>query len=522
MKKRTIRLVSLLVSIIMLITAITACTPDSSETETEAARAENDPDVLVWETGLSSEYAQVVQEAVNGYLSDKGAGYTVKILSDVGSPSETESRIEKITNLHKNGQQIDLITCQSAVLSRSYEMLTYDDMYLEASKEVLMPLNDFLKSEDGVKVSDCLTERDLEKNEIYGTIYGLPVGSSVIYRAFSYNKVLLDKYDIDIEDLSDNIFENIDIIKTIYEGETAELPDDEKEKFAGVAYNESLYDNLGMPSLLQLVCDFIMLDDNGKFISAFETERFRELAENTKELNELGLLYFARDRGDFNNFVAASQMVYTDEIYESVQYVYKDNETLDEIETVVIPNLDEPIGEAMSGTTTVGITNWSANKENALDFLTRLFSDSELANIVRYGVEGEDYVVTEDGFAELTPESRTDFGANTNLYLIYPQEDNEIYSRDEITEFRGRYDSYFPYGFRFDYSPVKTEVDAVRVAVYGGLKGYSPEYEDLITGRVDDVDAAIDKLNSDLKAAGIDRIIEEANRQLEEWRKNKE
>ncbi len=39
------------------------------------------------------------------------------------------------------------------------------------------------------------------------------------------------------------------------------------------------------------------------------------------------------------------------------------------------------------------------------------------------------------------------------------------------------------------------------------------------SGDVEDVDQALQEFNQQLKAAGSDKILAEANRQLEEWRR---
>ena len=68
------------------------------------------------------------------------------------------------------------------------------------------------------------------------------------------------------------------------------------------------------------------------------------------------------------------------------------------IDTVVVPDLSNPVLAPYPAETATAIASWSQNKEMAFDFLTRLYTDPDIANLIQYGVEGEDYHL-EDGYA---------------------------------------------------------------------------------------------------------------------------
>ena len=69
--------------------------------------------------------------------------------------------------------------------------------------------------------------------------------------------------------------------------------------------------------------------------------------------------------------------------------------------------------------------------------------------------------------------------------------------------------------FTFDSSKVTTQVAGVEanIATY---------YNPLINGLVDDVDATIDAFRESLKQAGFEQILEELNRQAEEFVQSKQ
>ena len=66
------------------------------------------------------------------------------------------------------------------------------------------------------------------------------------------------------------------------------------------------------------------------------------------------------------------------------------------------------------------------------------------------------------------------------------------------------------FGYAFNPSPVASEVAAVQKV----LSDYQPTLE---CGILSDVPAAVRLLNEKLQQAGINRIIEENQRQLDEW-----
>lgn len=79
-------------------------------------------------------------------------------------------------------------------------------------------------------------------------------------------------------------------------------------------------------------------------------------------------------------------------------------------------------------------------------------------------------------------------------------------------------------GFQFDPSKVQNEIQATNAILKENMEidnSYTYEYKALLYGDVEDVGQALDKLNEKLEAAGISKIIEEANRQVEEWKVNK-
>ena len=67
--------------------------------------------------------------------------------------------------------------------------------------------------------------------------------------------------------------------------------------------------------------------------------------------------------------------------------------------------------------------------------------------------------------------------------------------------------------------PVQEEIAQTHLLFAGENNRQSKLYRDLCSGDVEEVDQALQEFNQQLKAAGSDKVLTEANRQLEEWRR---
>ena len=102
------------------------------------------------------------------------------------------------------------------------------------------------------------------------------------------------------------------------------------------------------------------------------------------------------------------------------------------------------------------------------------------------------------------------FGDQMKVYQWEPATP-EIY--EELAAFNENAMNSLTLGYSFNSENVATEVAAVTTVI----TQYLPALE---CGMVDDVDAAIATLNEELEKAGLSRIIEENQRQLNEWMAN--
>lgn len=159
----------------------------------------------------------------------------------------------------------------------------------------------------------------------------------------------------------------------------------------------------------------------------------------------------------------------------------------------------------------------SQNKERAMMFINLINTDKQLYNTMCYGVENKHYVL-KDGFVDLpdgvaadklgyNPGSNWAFGFTYNAYPRKGEDPN-------VGQKQLEYDKQaFPepaLGFTFDAEPVKTEITNVQSV----LEEFGPSLE---IGMVDP-DTGLANLLEKLKGAGMDKIMAEKQKQLDEWR----
>ena len=158
------------------------------------------------------------------------------------------------------------------------------------------------------------------------------------------------------------------------------------------------------------------------------------------------------------------------------------------------------------------------NPDAAMKILYLMATDEVVARYMILGIEGHNYTVDENGIARF-PEGVDTSNATWNMNgpWYYP---NQCLSLPLEVEMPTYYTDMLDapnhaefseaMGFIFDSSPVYDQMAACTTVV--------AEYRDALLYGLVDVDSYLEQFNEELKAAGIDDIIEEEQRQFDEWR----
>lgn len=183
---------------------------------------------------------------------------------------------------------------------------------------------------------------------------------------------------------------------------------------------------------------------------------------------------------------------------------------------ILIPYSKNWISSSSALGSAFAIHSNSQKAEAALKFLEILNTDPIVADLFIYGIEGVHYTRTEDGRIHQLPQAAAAYENATwkgcsvmNASVLDVERSDKA---DLYATFNENGISTPSNGFRFDSSEVDTYLAA--------LDNVANEYAGLIDRGATDPDEAIAAYNAALKAAGIDNVIAEMQKQYDEWMAN--
>lgn len=190
-------------------------------------------------------------------------------------------------------------------------------------------------------------------------------------------------------------------------------------------------------------------------------------------------------------------------------------------EVVEVQIMSPFTGTADATSALLAVSRTSKDPERAMMFVNLLYSDAQLLNLIINGIEGKHYVKVSDNIIDF-PEG-VDSGTSGypttmnwmlgNLPLTYIWKSENPHKWQSYIEYNKSAEKSLALGFVFDTEPVKTEIAAT--------SNVEKEYRNvIITGSVDP-EEYIPKYIAKMKEAGLDKIIAEKQRQLDEWAKSK-
>lgn len=164
------------------------------------------------------------------------------------------------------------------------------------------------------------------------------------------------------------------------------------------------------------------------------------------------------------------------------------------------------------------ISEASKYKQDAIKVLERMNVDTYVRNLLAYGIEGVHYnfVDGSDKVIQRIDEAKNYSvpayaqGQFMNLYVEYPNPEDQwlkVHEQNKTAK------SSPLLGFMFDPTNVQTEISALEntISKYG---------TSLRTGE-GDVEQLLAAQEEEMKQIGIDKVIEEAQKQVDEFVKNK-
>ncbi len=160
-----------------------------------------------------------------------------------------------------------------------------------------------------------------------------------------------------------------------------------------------------------------------------------------------------------------------------------------------------------------GVTSWAEYKDEALKLITLVNTESELSNLLQYGIEGVDYEY-KDRLVKSLSSSRYDqipmptiSSAIANINILH----NVLADPDDKVAYSKEISKNCPDGvtmmYDIDMSGYEAQMEKISEI-------YTKYEKKLFKAEYDDVEAAVAEMGAALAEAGMDEVIAELNRQM--------
>ena len=383
--------------------------------------------------------------------------------------------------------------------------------YSHVSKGAFAPLDELIEKYAMDTYND-IPERFWDAAKIDGKIYGIP-NYQIVGRmnGFVVQKALLDKYNFDLQSV--NKLEDIEpFFEAVKNGENSSM------KVFGT--DSSLWE-WGMNHYVgfetigsgKYPAAIRSSDETLTVVNQFETEEFMNFC---KLMREWYLKGYIPKQGSSDSLTDLKQ--------QGLVAAWLDN-----IAPGYIPNFEKQLGgraaegkvidppfvdtaNVIATMNCVGAT--SKNPDKAVQFINLVDQDTDgIYNLLCFGIEGVHYnKVGENRIEKIEdsgydPNSSWQFGNNFNAYLYDGQEDN-VWEETLAANENAVVSPIL--GFSLNTEPIKTELASCSAVVTEYLAS-------LTTGAVDP-EAVMPEFITKLKTADVDKIIAEAQRQIDEWK----
>ncbi|MDN4599623.1 ABC transporter substrate-binding protein [Paenibacillus sp. F6_3S_P_1C] len=430
----------------------------------------------------------IVQDEMNKYLMEK-INTTVDItMIDWGDYSK---RMPVIT---ASGENYDI----AFTSSWAYDYLP------NATRGAFLPINDLL-DKHGQGIKEQLDPRFLTGSQIGGQNYAVPVNKELASQwVWRFNKQYVDKYNMDITKI--RTLEDLEpYLKQIKDNEPADI--------TPLAVPKGFKPYLAFDFLLgdEFPVGINMNGDTSKYVNVLESEELKSSLKTIRKYYQAG--YLRKDVATLegiDNIKTGKWFVDREQTQPYAELGWSRSAGYD----IVTTPMQDPVIFTGSATGAMhAISANSKNPERAMMFLNLLNTDPYLRNLINYGIEGTHYKKISDNVIEDLPAMKDGFQmpgfALGNLFLTYMHKEDPADKWEAFKEFNNSAKVAPSFGFNFNPDPVKTEVASISAIV-------KEFYPSIMTGAVDP-DEHLPKAIEKLKAAGLDKVIAEAQKQYDEW-----
>jgi putative aldouronate transport system substrate-binding protein len=437
-----------------------------------------------------------VEEAINAITIPK-INATVKL-----HPFGIPDYFQQVTLMLQSGEGLDVFS-------------SLGDLPQRVSQNQFIDISSMI-DKDAPEAKAVVGAAFLKTTTLNGKLYGIPaykgvaLAPNLVYRADIMQEIGVDPATIkSLNDLTD-VFAKV---KAKYPDMIPLVPVQQ----GTVGLITTLYgiDFLGDSYLTPVA---VLEGDSTKVVNFYETQKFKDLVTLARDWFNKGFILkdAATTTTNVMEFLSGGKgFAYIAAYGGQAAWTQITAQSGKDIKMV---RLGQPYLSTVSvNALTWGVTSISKHPDAALKFINLLFTDKEVINLVIYGIEGIDYVKVDADHVKY-PEgqdastvpytSQLSCGVVGNQFIQYQMEGTDMADLQLMLEENKNSAMSPAMGFTFDSNIVANEYSAVTNVIGQYLPG-------LITGSMDP--AEIPNFIDKLKAAGMDKIVEVKQQQLDQW-----
>ena len=506
------------VSLVLAGAMLTGCLTPVFADETQGG-SDLEPVTLEWYVAEDSQSGnEEVFAALNEYLQEK---INTTINFHFVSISEYASKVGTIL---MSGQDVDIVNCNSE--------LPYTDY---VKKDSFIPMDDLLE-EYAPKTKELIPENLWSAMKVDGKIYGVPsYKDSVQMYSVMVNQTLADDLGIDLSDVTIHNYQ--DMVPIMEEAWTLRNEKHPEYKLSDTEYvpltrtcpsleQWAQYETINGLAVVNVpgVEDYEGKGAGELVFNKYDTQEFREMCETTAHFVTEGIIHSDTWYWDPDRIYSADPYAYLVDDIGSGYVTVSEHLFSDNFVTTMLP-FDAKIASTNYLQAAVNcISSTSKNPERAMMALEIINTDPYFATTIRFGTEGKYWNATdEENVISFEGTLNEDPAARSNYYWYGAQFGSLVFSKvpsgypnnftELIQEANESAISDTNLGFIFDPTPVTNEIAACNAVI--------DEYEtNLIFGFIpeSEVDANIDEFLQKLNDSGAEKIVAEAQSQLDAWR----
>ena len=257
-------------------------------------------------------------------------------------------------------------------------------------------------------------------------------------------------------------------------------------------------------------------DLGSKIENKFATEEFKKFAEKTREYYEAGYIDPGLASAQTSNDVLNQKRASAQYLIGSQSYAlgYEVQTSAERgIEVAYVPCTPPYVDKTSTQGAMMAISTTSQHPDKAMEFLNLLNTDSYLMTLLNYGVEGVHYNLDADGLVEFTDEraNYTPWRNGMGNVTILPSQAGEgkDFFKNTFIPYYSSAKGIPAFGYVFNPSAVETELAV--------LANIAAQYALAICAGSVDPATALPEFLQKLDEAGMQKVVDEANKQLEEY-----